>query len=232
MRVPALPCVYTGPVSIAFFDFDKTLIASNSGALWLRRELRLGHITPLQGLRAASWLMRYRLGFAALEDAIASAIATLAGSREQELRERTARFYESQVRPLYRPGARKALDAHRRAGDTLVLLTSSSLYLSELVARELQLDAVICNRFEVDERGLHTGRTIGAVCFGRGKLLHAQEFVRERGMYLTDCAFYTDSFADLPVLEAVGKLVVVNPDRRLKRLAHRRGWEMVDWGQP
>ena len=229
---PAFACVYTDRVAIAFFDFDRTLIANNSGALWLRRELRLGHISPLQGLRAAVWLMRYQLGFAELEDAIARAISTLAGSREQELRERTARFYESQVKPLYRPGARKALEEHRRAGDSLVLLTSSSLYLSELVARELMLDAVLCNRFEVDDRGLHTGRTIGAVCFGKGKLLHAEEFVRGRGTRLSDCAFYTDSFADLPVLEAVGKPVAVNPDRRLRRLAHQRGWELVDWGEP
>lgn len=224
--------VYTGPVPIAFFDFDRTLIASNSGALWLRREFQLGHITPLQAARAGTWLMRYQLGFAALEDAIERAIASLEGSKEQDLRERTVRFYETQVRPLYRPGARKALEDHRRAGDRLVLLTSSSLYLSELVARDLRLDAVLCNRFEVDERGLHTGRTMGVLCFGKGKLLHAEEFARGQGMQLTDSAFYTDSFADLPVLEVVGRPVAVNPDRRLRKLARRRGWELVDWGKP
>ncbi len=219
-------------MSIAYFDFDRTLIATNSGALWVRRELRHGHITPLQAVRAGAWLLRYQLGFAALEDAVKRAIASLIGSKERDLRERTALFYESQIRPLYRPGARRALDDHRRAGDRLVLLTSSSLYLSELVARELRLDAVLCNRFEVDEGGLHTGRTVGTLCFGRGKLQHAQEFAKEQGVRLSDCAFYTDSFADLPVLEAVGRPVAVNPDRRLRRLALKRGWETVDWGKP
>lgn len=219
-------------MAIAFFDFDKTLISSNSGALWLRSEIKLGHITPLQAVRAATWLMRYQLGFAALDDAMLRAIATLAGSGERDLRERTEAFYESKVRALYRPGARQKVEDHRRSGDELVLLTSSSLYMSELVARELRLDAVLCNTFEVDESGRHTGRTVGTLCFGTGKLLHAERFASARGVRLSDCAFYTDSFADLPVLEAVGKPVAVNPDRRLRWIAKRRGWELVDWGRP
>ncbi len=219
-------------VRIAFFDLDRTLIAQNSGRLWVLRELRLGHIKPWQALQAATWLARYQLGFAAIEVALQRAIASLAGSPERELRERTASFYERCVRALYRPGARKAIEEHRRAGDSLVLLTSSSLYLSEHVARDLKLDAVICNRFEVDENGLHTGRTVGALCFGAGKLQHANEFTRERGARLEDSAFYTDSYADLPVLEAVGRPVAVNPDRRLRRVAARRRWELVDWGRP
>ena len=35
---------------------------------------------------------------------------------------------------------------------------------------------------------------------------------------------YSDSHSDLPLLEAVGHPVVVNPDRGLRREAERRGW--------
>jgi len=49
---------------------------------------------------------------------------------------------------------------------------------------------------------------------------------------LSDCAFYTDSFSDVPVLEAVGQPVAVNPDPRLRRRANKRGWRIVDWGTP
>jgi HAD superfamily hydrolase (TIGR01490 family) len=221
-----------GKVRIAFFDLDRTLIAQNSGTLWVLRELQLGRLKPWQALQAAAWLARYELGFAAIDAALRRAIASLAGSQESELRERTASFYDRCVRSLYRPGARQAIEEHRRAGDSLVLLTSSSLYLSEHVARDLNLDGVICNRFEVDENGLHTGRTVGALCFGAGKLQHAGEFAKQNGARLQDCAFYTDSYADLPVLEAVGRPVAVNPDRRLRRVAEQRRWERVDWGKP
>jgi HAD superfamily hydrolase (TIGR01490 family) len=217
-------------VTIAFFDLDKTLLAVNSGSLWIRRELELGHITWWQALRASLWLARYHLGFVAVQDVVVRAISHLEGTGEAHLRERTISFYEEQVRSLYRPGALRALEEHRKVGDRLVLLTSSSGYLSELVARDLGLDAVLCNRFEVDAAGLHTGRPLGEVCFGPGKRSYAQAYAAEVGVPLSACSFYTDSYSDLPVMEVVGRPVAVHPDRRLRREARRRGWPVVDWG--
>jgi HAD superfamily hydrolase (TIGR01490 family) len=219
-------------VAIAFFDFDRTLIAANSGPLWIRTERKLGHLTRWQTLRAATWLAAYTIGFAGLDEAVERAIATLAGTRERDFRERTEAFYRSQLSSLYRPGARRALEEHRSRQDSLVLLTSSSVYLSELVAAELKLDAVLCTRFEVNPEGVYTGRISGILCFGEGKRVQAESFARQANVGLGECAFYTDSYADLPVLKAVGRPVAVNPDRRLRREATRRGWEVVDWGRP
>jgi HAD superfamily hydrolase (TIGR01490 family) len=219
-------------VAVAFFDLDKTLLAVNSGSLWVRRELKLGHITRAQALLAGLWLARYHLGFVAMEDALAKAITHLAGTDARAIAERTGVFYAEHVRALYRPGALRAVEEHREAGDRLVLLTSSSGYLSELVARDLRLDAILCNRFEVDAAGLHTGRPHGAVCFGAGKRAYAEAYAREAGVPLSACAFYTDSYSDLPVLEVVGRPVAVHPDQRLRREAQRRGWPIVTWGVP
>jgi HAD superfamily hydrolase (TIGR01490 family) len=216
-------------VPIAFFDFDETLIVGNSGNLWIRRELRDGHISRLQALRAASWMVRYRLGFASMEEALRTAIRSLAGTKEDTLRERTRAFYAEEVRPLYRAGAREAVDRHRARGEEVVLLTASSLYLSELVRAELALDAVLCTRFAVQD-GLHTGESEGDLCFGTGKLRYAESYAHARGISLADCTFYTDSYSDLPVLVKVGAPVLVNPDRRLRREARVRGWQVADWG--
>jgi HAD superfamily hydrolase (TIGR01490 family) len=218
-------------VAIAFFDLDKTLLATNSGKLWIKRELALGHITRLQALRATLWIARYHLGFAQVQDVVSRAISMLAGTPEKDLRARTRTFYK-EVRQLYRPGGLAALEHHRKAGDRLVLLTSSSHYMSELVCDELKLDAILCNRLEVDGAGSHTGRAVGEVCFGAGKLTHATEYARLLGEQLEDAAFYTDSYSDLPVLVRVGKPVAVNPDLRLRRYAARKGWRIVDWGIP
>lgn len=216
---------------IAFFDFDETLIVGNSGSLWIRRELKAGNISRVQFLRAAAWMIRYKLGWASMDDALRTAIGSLRGQSEEALRQRTRAFYETEVRMLYRTGARPALERHRGRGDAIVLLTASSLYLSELVAEELGFDDVLCNRFEVDDAGAHTGRTVGHLCFGAGKLGYAEAYARQREVSLADCWFYTDSFSDLPVLERVGHPVVVNPDPRLRREAERRGWPVEWWGE-
>ncbi len=217
---------------IAFFDLDKTILSVNSGTLWVRREVALGHLAKRQAFKAMTWLARYHLGFASAEAMVSEAVAQITGTQAAALRERTQRFFTEEVRQTYRPGALQAIEQHRREGRRLVMLTSSTHYLSELVAEELRFDSVLCNRLEVDAQGLHTGLVVGGVCFGPGKLPHAQREAQQAGAALSEAVFYTDSYSDLSVLEAVGEPVAVNPDPRLRRLAHKRNWRIVDWGVP
>ena len=218
-------------MAIAFFDLDRTLISKNSASLWVRSELRNNEISTWEALRAGAWLLRYRMGFANMEDAVRRAIASLEGKAEGPIKSRTFEFYEREVQSLFRPGAHAVLRQHRAAGDELVLLTSSSSYMSEKVSETLKLDAYLCTSFEVSETGHYTGRPVEPLCYGEGKLLLAKEYADQRGIALQDCSFYTDSLADIAMLRAVGQPVVVNPDPRLMREAKQRGWEIVDWGQ-
>ena len=217
---------------MAFFDLDRTLISRNSGSMWVRAQLREGRISLGTAARALVWLTRYHLGRSGLDTAVLDAIRTLEGQPEADLRERTGAFYDAEVRGLYRPGALAALDEHRAQGHTLALLTTSSLYMAERVGEALGFDSLLCSRFEVDAGGRFTGRPDGELCFGEGKLHHAQALADALQVSLGDCVFYTDSVTDAPVLEVVGRPVAVNPDPRLRRLAARKGWTIVDWGEP
>ncbi|MDX2165960.1 MAG: HAD family hydrolase [Deltaproteobacteria bacterium] len=218
--------------AIAFFDLDKTLISRNSATLWIRAELAAGRVTTWQALHALTYAARYSLGFVAIDETIRRSIATVAGQPEAPMRDRAQAFYRQSVRPLFRPGARAAIDAHRAAGERLVLLTSSSNYMSELTCAELGLDDFICNHFEIDADGRYTGRAIEPLCYGAGKVALATRYAAAHGAALQTATFYTDSFADLPMLEVVGRPVAVNPDPKLRRAARRRGWPVVDWGRP
>lgn len=218
------------PPRIAFFDLDKTLISRNSATLWLRAEMANGRLSRLRALHAFTYVLRYSLGLVDIEDTIRRSVRTIAGQVEAEMAQRALAFYAASIRPIFRPGARAALDAHRAAGDRLVLLTSSSSYVSEQVVADLGLDAYLCSRFEVDADGRYTGRLIEPLCYGRGKLELARRCAAEQGVALAACAFYTDSIADLPMLEAVGEPAAVHPDPKLRRLARQRGWPVLDWG--
>ena len=218
--------------AVAYFDLDKTILSVNSGTLWVRREVALGHLSKRKALKAAAWLARYHFGFASVDSIVEEAAKFVTGTRVAELKARTEQFFVEEVRGRYRPGALQALARHRAEGRTLVMLTSSTHYMAELVAAELGLDGVLCNVLEADADGVHTGQVKGGICFGAGKLAYARRDLEARGGSLAEAIFYTDSFADLSVLEVVGQPVAVNPDLRLRRLAARRGWQIVDWGVP
>lgn len=216
-------------MGVAFFDFDKTLIRKNSGSLWLRHEWRGGRIGVFMAARAASLLFRYRLGYVGLDAGIRIAIEQLRGEREDELRARVREFYENDVRRHYREDALRVVKQHREAGDELVLLTSASIYVAEAVQADLQLDDVLCNRFEVDEDGVFTGEPIEPICYGDGKRELAESWLAQRGRDWAQVTFYTDSVADLSVLEMAGQPVVVTPDPRLRQRAREAGWPIVHW---
>lgn len=218
-------------MALAFFDLDLTLLSVNSGSLWIRREVALGRLGLSQAARAAGWLVQYRLGLASQREMLEKAIASAQGEPAAQLASRTRSFYETQVAHRFRPGGLDAVEAHRAQGDRLALLTSSSHFLGELAGAQLGFDEVLCNRLQVGPDGRLTGRAEGTICFGDGKRVLAEASAAKAGVPLSDCTFYTDSFSDLPVLEVVGRPVVVHPDPRLKRHAKAKGWPIVDWGE-
>ncbi|MCA9540967.1 MAG: HAD family hydrolase [Myxococcales bacterium] len=218
--------------SIAFFDLDRTLLAINSGSRWLKAEYREGNVTPRQFVWALGWLLRYHLGLAEMDGMLRQAIAAYAGEPETQLRDRTQRFFAREVAAHVRPGARRALAAHRKKGDPCVLLTTSSNYLSAAVTEAVGLDGYLSTRFATDDAGRLTGQPIEPLCYGTGKVILARRYADERGVDLRACAFYSDSVTDLPMLEAAGHPVAVNPDPRLRRIARRRGWPVEMWGEP
>ncbi|HEY1099304.1 MAG TPA: haloacid dehalogenase-like hydrolase, partial [Myxococcota bacterium] len=95
----------------------------------------------------------------------------------------------------------------------------------------LQIDGFLANRF-VAVDGVFTGEAYRPLCFGPGKVEHAAVVADKVGVALADCAFYTDSASDLPMLEAVGEPVAVDPDPWLRRIAQRRGWRIERWDAP
>ncbi len=215
--------------AIAFFDVDKTLLGKNSATLWLKRELRMGTISWFQALRAAIWVGLYSLGLIRADDAIRVAIKGLKGRSERDIIERTMEFWRDEVVHTIRPGARAAIAHHKAQGDLCFLLTSSTNYLCAPIADVLGCDGFLANRFEVKD-GVFTGEPVEPVCFGEGKLELARACAVKLNVPLSECAFYTDSASDLPVLLAVGSPVVVHPDPRLRRIARKKGWPTEHWG--
>lgn len=216
---------------IAFFDLDKTLLDVNSAKLWVRSEFRRGHIKWWMALSAMFWTVMYGLGWTRMERLLTQGIRWLDGRAVGVIVARTEAFYIDEVRQRFRPGALDALRAHRDAGDVLALCTSSSSILSHYVAHDLDIPYILANGFERDGETF-TGRPDPQqLCYGKGKLTHAAALAERLGVRLDDCAFYTDSVSDLALLEHVGRPVCVHPDRRLRRIADKRGWEVIDWGQ-
>jgi HAD superfamily hydrolase (TIGR01490 family) len=213
----------------AFFDLDRTLIEPNSALLYARAEYRAGRIGARHMLESIVWTGLYHLALIPMERAYTRALRHYRGHRSEDLLERTRAWFEAEIAHLLLPGAREALEWHRGRGEPTVLLTSSSCYLAQLVTEAWGLDAWLANSFSTDESGCLIGQVEPPLCYGAGKVVWAERWAEKHGIDLDASTFYTDSLSDLPMLERVGQRRVVNPDPRLRRLALRRGWPILDW---
>ena len=100
----------------------------------------------------------------------------------------------------------------------------------EPLAHSLGMTSGIGTRSDVVD-GVYTGELDGPFCYGEGKVQAMREIADWQGYDLSQCYAYSDSASDLPMLEAVGHPVAVNPDGKLERHARRHGWPIVIFSQ-
>jgi HAD superfamily hydrolase (TIGR01490 family) len=212
----------------AFFDLDRTLVACNTGRLFLKDLRNRGEISLGRALRALGWLARYHFSLLDVDAMADKIMGGMRGWSEQDFETRCQRWVEDQVLPLLLPAGLRKIEEHRRQGHLLAILSTSPSYVTRPIARTLGMDEVLSTQLEV-EGGLFTGRVIAPACFGPGKVHWAEQLGRTHKIDLGRSWFYTDSFTDVPMLERVGHQVVVNPDPRLRRAARQRGWPVENW---
>jgi HAD superfamily hydrolase (TIGR01490 family) len=212
----------------AFFDMDRTLLRCNTGTLWLRWLRERGEISLYEMVRALGWIAQYKLSVLDMEAVTTKVIASMRGQSEGELAEKCRAFFDAWVVSQVAPKALEALARHREQGHVVAILSMSTPYLVEPLARHLGIEHSICTRVNVSD-GRFDGTHVRPVCYGSGKVHWAEAFARDRAVDLRRSYFYTDSYSDLPMLERVGTARVINPDLRLRRHAKRVGWPVDEW---
>jgi len=210
----------------AFFDVDGTLIAKNSGPLYMKFLRQRGEIRRRDALRTLYFYIRYRLNLLDIERAVERSSAWIRGRLESDIAARCRLWYRDMVRQYLQPELVRRVSLHRDQGHLVALLSSTTNYLADPLAEELGIEHLLVSRLVVRD-GRFTGEAHKPICYGEGKLYWARRFAEQYDVDLAESFFYKDSATDVPLLEIVGHPQVVNPDPVLRRIARRRGWQVI-----
>lgn len=213
----------------AFFDIDRTLLAVNSAELWVRHQWREGKMTTRWLARSIVWLVQYRFALLDFESVTERAASSYVGVSFASVADEVRAWFDAEVAAAICVEGPAKIAEHRALGHEIVILTSGTRFVADLVAAILGVDDVLCTELEVDDGGRLTGRHHPPACGGPGKVTRAEAYAAARGVDLDASYFYSDSFSDLPMLARVGHPRVINPDGRLRRYAQRRGWAIETW---
>ena len=222
------------PTEAAFFDLDKTVIARASMVAFGRPLRREGLINRRLMLRAL-WGQLVYMQLGASEEKLArmreSVLALTKGWEQARVQELVRETLTSVVEPIIYKEALELIEEHKRGGRLVVILSASPEEIVGPVGEHLGVDRVIASRAEVDADGRYTG-VMAFYSYGPAKAVAMRELAEHLGIDLEASYAYSDSATDLPMLEAVGHPVAVNPDRELARAARQREWEVRSFTLP
>jgi len=225
------PAAGHGP-SAAFFDLDRTLISGSSAFVLGIAAYKAGFVPRRQLVRDAAAALSFKVRGStddttdAVRERILGAVQgmrvdDLVGLNEEVLPKLLAKI---------RPEAKRLLDLHRRSGRPTYIVSAAPVEIVEPLAASLGMTAGIGTRSAIVE-GVYNGELAGPFVYAAGKVTAMEELARWEGLDLSQCYAYSDSHSDLPMLEAVGHPVAVNPDGPLARHATESGWPIVHFSQ-
>lgn len=211
----------------AFFDMDNTVLRSSSGRLYLKYLRNNGYLSWPRWIVITGQIGLYVAGLIDFPHLMARLMSQVAGADEAETWRISEAWFHGMLRNYITDGARERIAWHRDRGHHVALVSASTPYAVRPVAHDLGLaDAYLATRLEVLS-GRFTGRVVEPACYGPGKVVMARTYAAQHNIDLTRSYFYSDSHHDLPLLEAVGCPVAVNPTRKLARMAAKRKWPVV-----
>lgn len=211
----------------AFFDVDNTIVPGPSvEQLFFRYLLSNGVLTMRDVTATAAFILRCSLDLSGM--AMRSQRIYLNGKPVPLIEQMASHCFDEVIRPKIAPKARDRIAFHRDQGHRVVLITGSLDLLVGKLSQELQADDFIASDTE-RVSGHFSGKLRLPVPFGRGKEFWLQNYAREKGVHLDGSYAYGDSPSDRWIFYRVGHPAAVNPGWRLKRMARRRGWEVLRW---
>lgn len=221
-------------MATAYFDVDGTLVGTNllhpaiamlsRDATPFRSARRLGGAI-LQAPRLAAAELRDRRRFNEL------LFQHYRGLSEDRIVELSRELFDEVVRPKIFAGTIELIDACKRAGLRVVLITGSLEETVEPLRAHLGADGLIANRLEFHD-GIATGKLRPPVVAGPVKARLIADDAREVGHDLSACQAYSDSFSDVPMLSVVGHPFCVHPDGKLRNTAQAYHWPILDLTRP
>jgi HAD superfamily hydrolase (TIGR01490 family) len=231
--MPAAAASIKGAMEGAFFDLDKTIVSKSSSLALTRPMYRAGLVSRSALLKGAYGHLVYVLMGAddkKMERAKDAMLALSKGWDREEVEELVREVLDEVLDPFLYLEALDLIQLHRALGRKVFIVSSSPEEVVRPMADRIGVHDVIATRAETKD-GRYTGR-LEYYAYGLSKADAVREVAEREGIDLSSSYAYSDSITDLPMLEAVGHPVAVNPDRELRKAATERGWRIRDFRRP
>ena len=215
-----------GPHVGAFFDFDGTLIDGYSLSAFARHHLRAAQVAPADLGRMLLTGLRGMTSEEDFEQFTTASMRVWAGRSEDQLAELGERLWVQGIAGSLYPEGWRLVEAHLRAGHTVVLASSATRFQVEPAARAMGVPHILVSPVEI-VNGICTGRPGGPLLWRAGKAAAVRAFAADHDIDLPQSYAYSNGDEDVPFLRTAGRARALNPGRGLAKAARHYGWPVA-----
>ena len=216
---------------IAAFDFDGTSMDGNSPVLLVLYLAKKNMLSNLDALRIGLWGLRYKFRLPQDEAWVRGMVfRAFEGKPVEEVDQFLYRFYDEEIAPRFRAAADAAMERHRMAGETVLVVSAT---FEPIVRRAMEthpIDGQVSTRMRIED-GAYTRNVDGKPVEGAEKLAAIKRWCDaaygEGNWELAHA--YGDHHSDRPMLDAAEHAFAVDPDRPLSRTAKQKNWTILEW---
>jgi HAD superfamily hydrolase (TIGR01490 family) len=210
---------------LAAFDLENTLIASNVVASYSWLATR--RLSPDDRLRFVLKTLAEAPRMLAMDrkdrgDFLRHFYRRYEDAPIERLRVDSTEMFSELILAKSFPAAIRRVRQHRALGHRTVLITGALDFVVEPL-RPL-FDDIVCASLAQTADGRYAGELTDVPPTGESRAQILFDYCKAHDLDPAESIAYADSASDLPMLEAVGFPVAVNPETRLAAIARKRGW--------
>ncbi len=208
------------------FDMDHTLIDNDCDLSWKTFLVNRG-MAPKESLVIADkYYEAYLKGELNESEFITFQLAEFNNRCRSDMETLASEHFSEVVQPkIYEKGMELVREI-QAVSIPIAIETATNSVVASPVSEYFGIETVLATEItEID----HSFRASisGHYNCGTGKIISATQFCSERGIDLSQVAYFGDSLSDIPLLSNVGFPVVTNGSTEMLEIAFERGWSTV-----
>ena len=209
------------------FDLDDTLLYGDCEKEWINFLVRKRLLDDDEySLKLNQFDLDYRNGILNFDEYSTYIQQPLKGLKKNKVDKLVNEFITENIEFLT-DGLTKKLLIEAKSADKVLIASGSHDFLVKGFAEYFDIESSIGTPVEI-KNDIFTGSLSGEPTFSDGKVKAVKNWCFTNDLKIQDSIFYSDSINDLPMFEACGEPIVVDPDDNLRKIAIDRSYKILN----
>ena len=212
-------------MNFIIFDLDDTLLCGDCEREWINFLFSKGLLKDPEAI-LNKFDLEYRKGVLNFVEYSRFIQKPIKGLSKEKVNIFIDEFIQKKIENLTDSLTKKLLDEAKSANKVLIA-SGSHDFLVKRIANFFGINSSIGTPVEIKD-DIFSGELSGEPTFAKGKVRAVEKWCSQNDQKIKESIFYSDSINDLPMLEACGLPIVVDPDEKLKKISEERAYRIIN----